>query len=226
VIGADVIAASLARSTLVAASPPPPITRDDARHAAQLELSKPAYHHGDPSITQRVVRWVLHHIGDALATAARHSPGKGIGLFVIALLLALVVIAVAIRVGRVRRTAAALGGGVLGHTRRTAADHRALAREHAARGQYAEAVREWLRATTRELEERDVLDARPGRTAAELCAEASVALPGVADDLRRASSIFEKVWYGGKTATADDERTLRRLDELVAGPHRALVASR
>jgi hypothetical protein len=207
------------------ANPPPPITRDGARHDAQFELSKPAYHHGDPSIAQRVIRWVLHRVGDALSAAARHSPGKGVGLFVIVVLIVLMVVVVAIRVGRVRRTAS-VADAILGDTMRTAADHRVLAREHAARSQYADAVREWLRATTRELEERGVLDPRPGRTAAELCADASVALPGLADDLRLASSIFEKVWYGGKIATADDERTLRRLDELVAGSHRALAAPR
>ncbi len=220
------IPASLAKAALLAASPPPPITRDDARHAAQLELSKPAYHHGDPSIAQRVIRWVLHRVGDALSAAARHSPGKGVGLFVIVVLLALVAAAVAIRVGRVRRTVGAEFGGILGQTRRSAADHRALAREFARRAQHAEAVREWLRASTRELEERGVLDPRPGRTVAELCAEASAALPGIADDLRHASSIFEKVWYGGEIATPDDEQTLRRLDESVAGSHRALVTPR
>lgn len=220
------IPAAFAQLALIAATPPPPITGDDARHAAQLEVSKPAYHHGDPSIAQRVVRWFLHRVGNALTTAARHSPGKGVGLFVIVLLLVLIVVAVAVRVGRVRRTASAARGGIFGETQRNAADHRALARDFAVRGQYAEAVREWLRATTRELEERGVLDPRPGRTAAELCAEASMSLPGIADDLRRASSIFEKVWYGGDIATSDDEQTLRRLDELVAGSHRALAGRR
>jgi uncharacterized protein DUF4129 len=217
---------TLARSVLVGAAPPPPISGDDARRAAQLEVSKTAYHQGEPSIAQRVIRWVLHRIGDALNAAARHSPGKGVGLFFIVVLLALIVIAVAIQVGRVRRTPSAARGDLFGGARQDAADHRALARDFAARSRYAEAVREWLRATTRELEKRGVLDPRPGRTAAELCAEASVALPGIADDLRRASSIFEQVWYGGVTATADDERTLRRLDELVAGSHRALAARR
>lgn len=220
------IPAFLSRLALIAASPPPPITGDDARRAAQVELSKPAYHRGDPSIAQRVIRWVVHRIGDALSAAARHSPGKGVGLFVIVLLLGLIVVAVAIRVGRVRRTASTTLGGILGETRRTAADHRALARDFAARAQYAEAVREWLRATARELEERGVLDARPGRTAAELCAEASAALPGIADDLRHASSVFENVWYGGRAATPEDEQTLRRLDDAVAGSHRALAARR
>lgn len=219
------IPAPLAQLALIAA-PPPPITGDDARHAAQLELSKPAYHHGDPSIAQRVVHWLLHRMGNALTTAARHSPGKGVGLFVVVLLLALIVVALAVRVGRVRRTAGASSGEIFGESQRSAADHRALARDFAARARYDEAVREWLRATTRELEERGVLDPRPGRTAAELCAESSNALPGIADELRRASSIFETVWYGGKAATSDDEQTLSRLDELVAGAHRALASRR
>ncbi len=220
------IPAPLTPLVLIAAAPPPPISGDDARHAAQLELSKPAYHHGDPSIAQRVIQWVLHRIGDALTSAARHSPGKGVGLFLIVLLLVLIVAALAVGVGRVRRTAHAAAGEIFGETQRNAADHRALARDFAARARYAEAIREWLRATTRELEERGVLDPRPGRTAAELCVEAARSLPGIADDLRRASSIFEKVWYGGKIATSDDEEALRRLDELVAGGHRALAAPR
>lgn len=222
-----VIAAALQRlsglSALITANPPPPITRGAARHAAQLELSKPTYHHGDPSIAQRVIRWVLHRLGDAFSAAARNSPGKGLGLFAIVVVLVLVVVVVAIRVGRVRRTASA-ANAILGETTRTAADHRALARGLAARAQFADAVREWLRATTRELEERGVLDPRPGRTAAELCADASAALPGLADDLRRATSVFEKIWYGGKIATSDDEQTLRRLDVAVAGSHRGLAA--
>lgn len=220
------IPAPLAQLALIAATPPPPITGADARRAAQRELSKPAYHHGDPSIAQRVVQWVLHRIGNALTAAARHSPGKGVGLFVIVLLLVLIVVALAVRVGRVRRTASASSGEIFGETQRNAAEHRALARDFARRAQHAEAVREWLRATTRELEERGVLDPRPGRTAAELCAESSNVLPGIADDLRRASSIFETVWYGVKIATSDDEQALRRLDELVAGSHRALAGRR
>lgn len=220
------IPAPIAQLAVIAATPPPPITGDDARHAAQLELSKPAYHHGDPSIAQRVVQWVLRRMGNALSAAARHSPGKGVGLFVIVLLLVLLIVVLAVRVGRVRRAANAATGDIFGEAPQRAADHRARALDFAARNRYAEAVREWLRATTRELEERGVLDARPGRTVAELCDETSSALPGVADELRLASSIFEKIWYGGKIATSDDEQTLRRLDELVAGSHRALAARR
>ena len=90
---------------------------------------------------------------------------------------------------------------------------------------WAEAIRERLRAIARELEHRGVLDPRPGRTADELCGEAGLRLPVLAGDLRAATSIFDEVWYGGRTATADDEAQLRALDERLAGSHRNLVTA-
>ncbi len=91
--------------------------------------------------------------------------------------------------------------------------------------QWAEAIRERLRAIARELEQRGVLDPRPGRTAAELSREAGAQLPALAEDLRNAASIFDRVWYGGRTATAADEELLRRLDSRVAGSHRGLLSA-
>jgi hypothetical protein len=219
-----VIGFVLAAVAIAAAPPTPsPITRDGARSAAQLELSKSPYHRGDPSIAQRVIRWVVKKFADALEAAARHSPGKGIGLLVIVVLVALAIVLITVRVGRVRRSARA-PQPILGASVATAADHRARAENFAREGRWAEAVREWLRATTRELEQRGVIDPRPGRTAAELCAEASQELPGIADDVRRAASVFDAIWYGGRAATPDDEQLLRRVDERVAGSHRALAS--
>jgi hypothetical protein len=216
----------LLTSVAIAAAPPtpPPITRDGARSAAQLELSKAAYHRGDPSIASRVIRWVVRKFADALEAAARHSPGKGIGLLVIVVLVALAIVLITVRVGRVRRSARA-PQPILGADVATASDHRSRAETFARESRWAEAVREWLRATTRELEQRGVIDPRPGRTAAELCTETSQELPGIADDVRRATSVFDAIWYGGRAATPDDEELLRRLDARVAGSHRALASS-
>ena len=70
----------------------------------------------------------------------------------------------------------------------------AAADAHAARGEWADAVRERLRAVVRSLEERAVLDERPGRTADEAAAEAGTALPTCADDLRRSARLFDDIW--------------------------------
>ena len=103
---------------------------------------------------------------------------------------------------------------------------RALAAaQFASNGLWAEAIRERLRAIARELEHRGVLDPRRGRTADELSREAAAQLPALADDLHHATSIFDEVWYGKRTASAADEELLRRLDARVAGSHRGLVGS-
>src|SRR5690606_2815683 len=97
----------------------------------------------------------------------------------------------------------------------TAADHRAAAGRHAAAGQWAEAIRERLRAIGRDLEERVILDARPGRTADELAIEAGAVLPEHAERLREGARIFNDVWYGDRPGTEEGYATLTALDEAL-----------
>jgi hypothetical protein len=201
---------------------PDPVTRTGAQDAARLELSKRAYHHDDPTLAERVLKWIADRLGKLLDAAPRHAPGHGVGLVLIIVFVAVVVAVVATRVGRLRRSPRA-DEPLLGDERLTAAVHRRRAEQFANEAKWAEAIRERLRAITRELEERGVLDPRPGRTADELCVEAAAQLPAVASDLRRAATIFDDVWYGGRTASRADEQVLHALDDRVAGSHRALV---
>lgn len=221
----DRFAALLVRSSGVTASPPTPapLTRDGARSAAQLELSKHGYHRPDQSLTQHGASWLAHKVGDLLSAAERHAPGKGFGLFVIVVLIALVIVAVSVRARRMQRIAKT-PPPILDAEAASPTDHRHRAAEFADREEWAQAVREWLRAITRELEDRGVLDPRPGRTAAELCLEAGAKLPAIAQDLRRATTSFDAIWYGGRDATAADEQLLRSLDRRIGGSHHALTA--
>lgn len=110
-----------------------------------------------------------------------------------------------------RRTAA--GPGLLfDDGLRSAADHRATADAHAAAGRWTEAVQERMRAVVRSLEERTLLDPRPGRTADEAATEAAVSLPEHGDDLRAAARAFDDVTYGGRTGDPDTYDRLRTLD--------------
>lgn len=95
---------------------------------------------------------------------------------------------------------------------RSAADHRMAAEAHAAAGRWNEAVQERMRAVVRSLEERTLLDPRPGRTADEAAAEAARSLPAHADGLRAAARTFDDVTYGGRTAGPDTYARLRTLD--------------
>ncbi|HEY0869250.1 MAG TPA: DUF4129 domain-containing protein [Acidothermaceae bacterium] len=206
-------------------TPPDPVTRAAAQAAARTELAKRAYHRGDPSLIDRGLVWFLKKLGKLLENGARHAPGHQIGLLLILLILAALVIVVINRVGALRRSPHN-DEAIFGVEQTTADDHRRRADEFARTGAWAEAIRERLRAIARELEQRGVLDPRPGRTAAELSREAGAELPALADDLRNAASIFDRVWYGGRSATAADEELLRRLDSRVAGSHRGLAVSR
>jgi hypothetical protein len=204
-----------------AGSPPDPVTRTAAQAAAKAELSKRAYHRNDPSLIDRAVEWLAKKLLKLLQNATSHAPGHAIGLLLILFIAAAVVVLVIARVGALRR-APHSDLAIFGVEEMTADDHRRNADRFAKAGQWAEAIRERLRAIARELEQRGVLDPRPGRTAAELSREAGAELPALADDLRNAASIFDRVWYGGRTATAADEEVLRRLDSRVAGSHRSL----
>ena len=85
-----------------------------------------------------------------------------------------------------------------GDDARTAAELRAAADAAAARGDWSTAVLERFRAVVRSLEERALLDDRPGRTAHEAAEAAAARLPARAAELRRAARLFDDVCYGAR----------------------------
>ncbi|MEU9145128.1 DUF4129 domain-containing protein [Streptomyces sp. NPDC048349] len=191
----------------------PPVTtpREPAQEAAERELSKPMYHENDPGLLDRALRKVLEWIDGLFEAASGATPGGTLGLAVCVLLVALAIGALWWRLGAPARIPA--GAGVLFDDGiRSAADHRAAADAHAAAGRWTEAVQERMRAVVRSLEERTLLDPRPGRTADEAAAEAAVSLPEHAGDLRAAARTFDDVTYGGRSADADTYARLRTLD--------------
>lgn len=150
--------------------------REPAREAAERELSKPMYHENDPSLFDRALRKFFDWLDDLLGAASGATPGGGFGLFVILVLVVLAVGALWWRLGTPGRITT--GAGVLfTDGTRSAADHRTAADAHAAAGRWTEAVQERMRAVVRSLEERTLLDPRPGRTADEAAAEAAVSSP-------------------------------------------------
>jgi hypothetical protein len=187
--------------------------RDEAQEAARRELERRAYDEARPPWTARLIQWVLDKLSELLASASG-LPGGGLG---VALLVLLVGILVAIAVARLRPTVRDPRSGDLfgaGHLL-TAAEHRDLADAAAAQGDYAEAVRERLRAVVRHLEERGLLDPRPGRTAAEVSREAGRTVPALVEPLGRAATTFERIWYGGQVADASSYAVLVEVDRVV-----------
>ena len=202
------------------------LTREGAAHAAHAELSKHIYQQARPSLMQQVISTVWRWLVEAYHRIIDVTPGGAVGLLVIIALLAGAAVFFTQRrgvSGRRRR------GGQTGldlpadvSSDRLRADADALA----ARGEWAEAVRARLRAVVRTLEERDVIDPRPGRTAAEVATEAGSSRPDLRDRLWMGAQTFGEIWYGRRPATADDDAVLRELDAaLRSRPLREAVAA-
>ena len=189
--------------------------RDQAREAAQRELEKAAYDEARPPLITRAINWLIQELQELLSKASGSVPGGRIGVLLIALLILGLVALVVVRLRPTLRTTSFdqlfADGRAL-----TSAEHRDLAEAAAGRGDYADAVRERLRAVVRQLEERGVLDVRPGRTAEEVTREAAAAIPELAAPMGRGTQLFEEIWYGGQPAGPAAYATLVEVDQLVA----------
>lgn len=203
---------------------PVDLSRDEAREAARRELADPAYSQDDPGLLERLLIWVEQELRELLAQAAAATPGGWQGLLVLAILIVVIAAVVRYRLGPLARRAARSRDDLFGTAELTADDHRRAADRAAARQDWADAVRERLRAIIRDLEERDLLDPRPGRTADEAARDAGGVLPELRQDLLRAASVFDEVWYGGRPATPAMHEILRDLDSRVARSRPAAVA--
>ncbi|HEV7207049.1 MAG TPA: DUF4129 domain-containing protein [Jatrophihabitans sp.] len=177
-----------------------PVGGDAARRAAQAELRRVEYHR-EQGYAARVVHWLTDKIGRFFSgtSSADHA------MLVFAVIVLVVAIVLAVRAGRPRH--GSVGRGAPGNDPLApvpARDHRRLAQQYAAEGRRAEALREWLRAAVRSIEDRGVLPPRPGRTGAATAREAGPALPAAADALAAATTAFDEIWFGGRAATDAD----------------------
>ncbi|MFV0135658.1 DUF4129 domain-containing protein [Streptomyces sp. HMX87] len=191
--------------------PPLTIPRDPAREAARRELSKGMYHEDDPSWFERALDAFWDWIDDLFSAASTAAPGGTLGLVVIILAVLAVLGALWWRLGTPRRRPVS-SAAVFDDRPRSAAEHRTAADAHAAQGHWNQAVQERMRAIVRALEERALLDVRPGRTADEAAAEAGHALPAHGAALRTAARDFDDVTYGGRSASEQSYRRIADLD--------------
>jgi hypothetical protein len=190
-----------------------PVDRDSAREAAQHELSKGVYHADDPSPFERMLNSIVDWL-NRLASQADSAVGRSWGLLALLVILVTVVALIIWRTGWLGRTPARGPAADLS-PRLSADEHRRRADGYARDGRYAEAVRERMRAIVRELEDRGVLEPRPGRTADEVARDAGMIVPAVAGDLRSAAQLFDEIWYGGRPASAGADAAMREADQRV-----------
>ncbi|MGW6131497.1 DUF4129 domain-containing protein [Cellulomonas sp. NPDC055163] len=186
---------------------------DEARRWLERELLEPVYD-DSPSLLERILDWV-GSLFDGVPALGLDGRTAAVVVVVLLALVAGIALWVA---GPVRRTRRRGGGGVVlgGDDTRTAAQLRAAADAAAAREDWHAAVAERFRAVVRSLEERTVLDERPGRTAHEAVEAAAYRLPSSATALRDAGRLFDDVVYGDQPAGPADDARLREVDAAVA----------
>lgn len=196
---------------------------ETARGWLEAELADPIYHEG-PSLLDRLLAWIFEQLENAQRAASQVDPRVAAAVVIgIVLVVAAVAFVVAGPVARARRARRSVA--VFGDDTRTAGELRAAADAHAAEGRFDDAVLDRFRAILRSLEERALLDPRPGTTADEGAALAGAQLPDRAEDLRAAASLFDEVCYGDRTARREDDAWLREVDTRVAAarPERSAV---
>jgi hypothetical protein len=177
------------------------IGRQAGQRLARHELA-------EMSTWQRILAWLARLVSSA-GTAV---PGGWFGLIALAILAVLAVTAVIywVRPAMSRRARAE---SVLGGEPMTARDYRRAAERQAAAGDYANAIVETVRAIAADFDERGILPPRPGRTAAELGAEAGRELPSLAADLRTAARLFDDIRYGDKEGSPAGYQLVNRVAE-------------
>jgi Domain of unknown function (DUF4129) len=185
------------------------IDSDAAHDAAQRELGKPIY--PKPSLTDQLMGW-LDDILYKVFTNGSWLPG---GWITVALLVTVLAAAVFVAIRVARRTMAThrgAGPGLFDDHQLSAARHRAEAERFAARADWASAIRHQTRAVARQLEESDVLNPVPGRTATELARDAGAAMPQLRDEFASAAVTFNGVSYGAQPGTEHGYRQIAELD--------------
>jgi hypothetical protein len=193
---------------VVIVDPAGPISGAAARALAEQELRRSEYHHDDPSVPTRVLDWIGRRLDSLVSGTA-----SGSALLLLLVLLGGLIVFVVVRAGRPQRLARQRIDGLDPLAADGQLDHRRLAADYLKQGRFAEAQREWLRATIATIEARGVLDPRPGRTGAGIAREAGRALPAIAADLNAVIDAFDAVWFGRRAATVSDAVAARQVAE-------------
>jgi hypothetical protein len=187
------------------------VTRGQGQQLARDELSKAIYHPSTP-LPVRIYDAVQHLLARFYADLSSAAPGGWWGFVALLVVLVIVVGLVFASAGPVarqhRRAPAPLWAG----RPLTARERREQARLLAGTGDFSAAILECMRAIAAGLEERAVIMPNPGLTADELAREAGQALPGHADELRRAAGLFDGICYGSRRGTREEYDQLSGLD--------------
>jgi hypothetical protein len=185
---------------------------DTAREWLRQELLRREYR---PNLVQRMQDWFQELLGKANGTGSLGGLSDAVllGLTVLVALLLVFVLS------RLRRNAGAdrAPEAVFGDVRRTAAEHRRLARAAYDTGAWDDAVVEGMRALAAGLVERQLVDDVPAATAHEVTSLAAPRFPSYADRLESAATAFDETRYGDHRANRERASAMLELESALTG---------
>lgn len=212
----SVALATIAPSALPRGVPVEP-DAEEARRWATEELARDVYS-TEPGLLQRAWEWFVRQLEQLLSFEVAAPPNL-VPVIVVLGVAVLLVVALYLAGPVRRRRAAATGRGsnaVFDDSTATSGDLTRSADDAARRGSWDDAVLMRFRAIIRALDERTILDDRPGLTAHEASSTAAARLPTCGPGLLWAGRLFDDVCYGSVRAHREQDARLRELADDVA----------
>lgn len=196
---------------LMSAEPPVLPDADEARRWAVEELAKSEYRSAEPGWLDELWRgfldWLASLDGPSNVEGNVAAPLTGV---VIAVLIAAAIIVARPRLNpRTKNLQEVFDAD----TSVSASDYRGSAAAAAAQGNWSAAVVQCFRALVRAAEDRNILDARPGRTADEVARELAGVFVPEAPRLDWAAMTFDRIRYGHGAAARGDYDAMTALDD-------------
>jgi hypothetical protein len=189
----------------------PGIGRDQARELARHELARSMYR---PSLLSRWWHDFLAWLQQLTSPTIGGEP-NWVAVAVLAIVAVMALAAAFYWLGPARVTRRMRAQPVIGDRPRSATDYRRLAQELAESANFREAIVELVRAIAADLEARNILSARPARTADELAAEAGLAFPAEGAELAAVARLFDDVRYGGRPGSRAGYLRAQALDSRI-----------
>lgn len=177
------------------------------------ELAKPEYQAAKPTWFDLASKAVQDWLGSLFSGPA--GDAGPVLLVVVVLVVAALIVAAFLIFGRprVNRRAASDRRALFGADDARSADElRRSAAEAARAADWPLAIEEQFRAIAAALDERTLVDVRPGTTATEFAAQAARSAPGQAAELRQAARTFDEVRYLDRPGSEAGYQQLVALD--------------
>jgi len=195
----------------MSAEPPVLPDADEARRWAVEELSKSEYRSAEPGwldgLWRGFLEWLDSLDGPSGVEGNMAAPLTGV---VIAVLIAAAIIVARPRLNARNKEAQEVFDD--DDTSVSASDYRGSAAAAAAQGYWSAAVVQCFRGLVRGAEDRNILDARPGRTADEVARDLAGVFVPEARRLDWAARTFDRIRYGHGSAGREDYEAMVALD--------------